>query len=302
MSPCHLCPLRRQPTPLFHMDSPAICSVLRHPRKGWGVFCDFFPYLPGVPAMYGILRHPSAKGWGIFRAFYPYLLEASPVCNVLRYPLVKGWGIYGNFFPYLAGTLPLHGFLRHPVSKGWGIFSAFYPYLLDASPVYNVLWYPFVKGWGIYGDFLPYLPEALPLYGPLRHPTSKGMGVFRDFYPYLLDGTRPLRHSLSAFKSSPFAHQAGLPYSTPFFCTGRSCKCLPYTTAPFSVRNGLASASRTERCRFSVPHVSASGSRTTEGPFSVPDGESPQGYRVLRLRRSNLNTNMPLESHFRARL
>ena len=233
------------------MDSPAICSVLRHPRKGWGVFCDFFPYLPGVPAMYGILRHPSAKGWGIFRAFYPYLLEASPVCNVLRHPVSKGWGIYGNFFPYLAGTLPLHGFLRHPVSKGWGIFSAFYPYLLDASPVYNVLWYPFVKGWGIYGDFLPYLPEALPLYGPLRHPTSKGWGVFRDFYPYLLDCTRPLLHSLSAFKSSPSDHQTGL----------------AYTTVPFSVQNSLASASRTERCRFSVPDVPESGSRTGEGCF-----------------------------------
>ena len=109
---------------------------------------------------------------------------------------------------------------------------------------------------------------------------------FSRFSPLPPDCTRPLRHSLSVFKSSPFAHQAGL----------------PYTTAPFSVRNGLASASRTERCRFSVPHVSASGSRTTEGPFSVPDGESPQGYRVLRLRRSNLNTNMPLESNFRARL
>ena len=150
------------------MDSPAICSVLRHPlSKGWGVFCDFFPYLPGVPAMYGFLRHPVSKGWGIF------------VC------------------------------------------------------------------------FSPYLPEALPLYGPLRHPTSKGWGVFRDFYPYLLDCTRPLLHSLSAFKSSPSDHQTGL----------------AYTTVPFSVQNSLASASRTERCRFSVPDVPESGSRTGEGCF-----------------------------------
>ena len=149
------------------------------------------------------------------------------------------------------GSLAVCSALRHPVSKGWGIFVCFSPYLLEASPVYNVLRYPIVKGWGIYGNFLPYLPEALPLYGPLRHPVSKGMGVFRDFYPYLLDCTRPLRHSLSAFKSSPLAHQAGL----------------PYTTAPFSVRNSLASACRTERGRFSVPHVSASGSRTGEGSF-----------------------------------
>ena len=181
---------------------------------------------------------------------------------------------------------PFCSALRHPVSKGWGVFSAFYPYLLEALPLHGFLRYPLVKGWGIYGNFLPYLPEALPLYGPLRHPVSKGMGVFRDFYPYLLDCTRPLRHSLSAFKSSPFAHQADL----------------PYTTAPFSVRNGLASASRTERGRFSVPHMPKSGSRTAGGPFSVPDGESPQGYRVLRLRRFNLNTNMPIESNFRARL
>ena len=85
----------------------------------------------------------------------------------------------------------------------------------------------------------------------LRHPTSKGWGIYGNFLPYLLDCTRPLRHSLSTFKSSPADHQAGL----------------PYTTVPFSVRNGLASASRTERCRFSVPHVSASGPRTGEGCF-----------------------------------
>ena len=115
------------------------------------------------------------------------------------------------------------------VSKGWGIFVCFSPYLLEASPVYNVLRYPSDKGWGIFRDFLPYLLEALPLYGPLRHPTSKGMGIFRAFYPYLLDCTRPLLHSLSDFKISPSDHQAGL----------------PYTTAPFSVRNSLASACRT---------------------------------------------------------
>ena len=186
------------------MDSPAICSVLRHPlSKGWGVFCDFFPYLPGVPAMYGILRHPSAKGWGIFRAFYPYLLEASPVYNVLRYPSAKGWGIYGNF--------------------------------------------------------LPYLPEALPLYGPLRHPTSKGWGVFRDFYPYLRR-TPTTCAALSACKSSPSDHQTGL----------------AYTTVPFSVRNSLASASRTERCRFSVPDMPESGSRTGEDSFLYRTENRPE--------------------------
>ena len=184
-------------------------------------------------------------------------------------------------FPHgLTGRLqrsactPLHstalrGTPLHSTAEGRGTFVTFLPYLLDASPVYNVLRYPSDKGWGIFRDFLPYLLEALPLYGPLRHPVSKGWGVFRDFYPYLLDCTRPLLHSLSDFKISPSDHQAGL----------------PYTTAPFSVRNGLASASRTER-----------------GRFSVPDGESPQGYRALRLRCSNLNTNMPLESNFRARL
>ena len=180
---------------------------------------------------------------------------------------------------------PFCSALRHPVSKGWGIFRAFYPYLLEASPVYNVLRYPLVKGWGIYGNFFPYLAGTLPLHGFLRHPVSKGMGIFRAFYPYLRR-TPTTCAALSACKSSPIDYQVDL----------------PFTTAPFSVRNGLASASRTERCRFSVPHVSASGSRTTEGPFSVPDGESPRGYRALRLRRSNLNTNMPLESNFRAGL
>ena len=128
------------------------------------------------------------------------------------------------------------------------------------------------------------------------------LGYFSLFSPLPPDCTRPLRHSLSAFKSSPIDYQVDLPYST----------------APFSVPRSLATAPRTGmgafRCRtvlqvpavqrgaFSVPDVPESGSRTTEGPFSVPDGESPQGYRVLRLRRSNLNTNMPIESNFGARL
>ena len=99
------------------------------------------------------------------------------------------------------GSLAVCSALRHPVSKGWGVFSAFFPYLAG----------------------------TLPLHGFLRHPTGKGMGIFSAFLPYLLDCTRPLRHSLSAFKSSPFGHQAGL----------------PYTTAPFSVPDGLASACRT---------------------------------------------------------
>ena len=117
--------------------------------------------------------------------------------------------------------------------------------------VCSALRHPVSKGWGIFSYFYPYLLEASPVYNVLRYSFVKGMGIFRAFYPYLLDCTRPLLHSLSDFKISPSDHQAGL----------------PYTTAPFSVRNGLASASRTERCRFSVPHVSASGPRTGEGSF-----------------------------------
>ena len=218
LSPSHLSHLHCQPTPLSRMDSPAICSAL---------------------------RHPTSKGWGIFRAFYPYLLEASPVYTFYGIPPSKVW-------VFLALSSPT--FQRHCHSTAF----------CGISPA---------KVWVFFALFSP---------------TS---GLHQT--------PAPLSFRL---QNLPSDHQAGLPYSTPFFCTGRSCKCLPYTTAPFSVRNGLASASRTERGRFSVPHVSASGSRTTEGPFSVPDGESPQGYRVLRLRRSNLNTNMPLESNFRARL
>ena len=117
-----------------------------------------------------------------------------------------------------------------PTSAKVGAFlSVFPPTFWRHRPCTTFYGIPSVKGWGIYGNFLPYLPEALPLYGPLRHPTSKGMGIFRAFYPYLLDCTRPLLHSLSDFKISPSDHQAGL----------------PYTTAPFSVRNSLASACRT---------------------------------------------------------
>ena len=60
-------------------------------------------------------------------------------------------------------------------------------------------------------------------------PLCPRSGYIPRFLPLPLANARHLRHSLSAFKSSPFAHQAGL----------------PYTTAPFSVRNGLASACRT---------------------------------------------------------
>ena len=69
--------------------------------------------------------------------------------------------------------------------------------------MYNVLRYPSDKGWGIFRDFLPYLLEALPLYGPLRHHTGKRLGYFWRFSPLPPDCTRPLRHSLSAFKIYP---------------------------------------------------------------------------------------------------
>ena len=128
MSPCHLCPLRRQPTPLSHMDSPAICSVLRHPlSKGWGVFCDFFPYLPGVPAMYGILRHPVSKGWGIFVCFSTYLLEASSVYNVLRYPLRQRLGYLWQFPPLPSGSAALIRPSAAPNQQRLGCFSRFLP-------------------------------------------------------------------------------------------------------------------------------------------------------------------------------
>ena len=134
---------------------------------------------------------------------------------------------------------PFCSALRHPVSKGWGIFVCFSPYLLEASPVYNVLRYPLVKGWGIYGNFFPYLAGTLPLHGFLRHLTGKGMGVFRDFYPYLLDCTRPLLHSLSAFKIYP-----------PII------KQVSRTAHPSSAPDGLASAWRTPQCRFLYGTVS----------------------------------------------
>jgi len=60
-------------------------------------------------------------------------------------------------------------------------------------------------------------------------PPAKVWVFFAIFTPTPLANARHLRHSLSAFKSSAAEHQTGL----------------PYTTAPFSVRNSLASACRT---------------------------------------------------------
>ena len=74
LSPCHLShlhcqPLRRQPTPLSHMDSPPFCSPLRHPvSKGWGVFSAFFPHLPTAPPLHGPPRHPPLPKVGVYSA------------------------------------------------------------------------------------------------------------------------------------------------------------------------------------------------------------------------------------------
>ena len=74
-SPLPPLPLRRQPTPLSHMDSPPFCSALPPSAKGWDIYGNFLPYLPEALPLYGPLRHPVSKGWGIFSAFYPYLWQ-----------------------------------------------------------------------------------------------------------------------------------------------------------------------------------------------------------------------------------
>ena len=70
--PCHLQPLRRQPTPLSHMDSPPFCSALRHPvSKGWGIFVCFSTYLLEALPLHGFLRHHTGKRLGCFSRFSP---------------------------------------------------------------------------------------------------------------------------------------------------------------------------------------------------------------------------------------
>ena len=104
-----------------------------------------------------------------------------------------------------------------------------------------------------FGDTVPARPSVAPhqqrlgqfcLFSPLpswitvilQHPRANGRGIFRDFHPYLRrtpphnPGVAPTTcAALSDFKNSSSDHQAGLPYSR----------------SPFSVPDGLASASRT---------------------------------------------------------
>ena len=78
------------------------------------------------------------------------------------------------------------------------------------------------------GQFCLFLPLPSWITVILQHPRANGRGIFRDFHPYLRrtpphnPGVAPTTcAALSAFKSSAAEHQTGM----------------PYTTAPFSVRN-----------------------------------------------------------------
>ena len=99
---------------------------------------------------------------------------------------------------------------------------------------------------------------------------------FSRFSPLPPDCTRPLRHSLSVFKSSPIDYQVDLSYTTApvlhravlqpllvqewaLFGARRSCARLPY-----------------RRKVFSVPDVPESGSRTGEDSFLYRTENRPE--------------------------
>ena len=111
-------------------------------------------------------------------------------------------------------------------------------------------------------------------------------GCFSRFLPLpprLHQTPAPLSFRLQKFTLSPSSRPAV--HHSAVFCTEQSRECLPYRKRPV-----FCTACIRKRLAY------------RRGLFSVPDGESPRGYRALRLRRSNLNTNMPIESNFRARL
>ena len=59
--PSHLCPLRRQPAPLSHMGSPAVCSALRNPTSKVGVFSALFTPASWVAPDPGAALFPPSK-------------------------------------------------------------------------------------------------------------------------------------------------------------------------------------------------------------------------------------------------
>ena len=204
---------------------PLPCAVSQRPFPTWthrpsAVFCDT----------------PSAKV-GAFSVI------SSPTFRVCR-PCTASCGIpppkVGVFLALFTPTFWKH----RPCTTFYGILSSkvgvflalFIPTCWMHRPCTTFYGIPPPKVGVFMAIFSPTFWGRRPCTAPCGIPPLK-VGVFLAIFTPTFRNAESLRHSLSAFKSSHADHQAGL----------------PYTTVPFSVRNGLASASRTERGWFSVP-------------------------------------------------
>ena len=193
---------------------------------------------------------------------FPHGLTAILQCSAP--PRQQRLGYFWRFLPLPSGGIARVQRSTVPPHQRLGCFLRYLPLPSgDTAPARPSVASPRQR----LGQFCLFLPLPSWITVILQHPRANGRGIFRDFHHYLRrtpphnPGVAPTTcAALSAFKSSAADHQVDL----------------SYTTAPVSVRNGLASASRTERCRFSVPHVSASGPRTGEGSFLYRTENRPE--------------------------
>ena len=175
--------------------------------------------------------------------------------------------------------------LRHPTSKVGVFFAIFTPTCWRHRPCTTFYGIPSSKVGVFMAISSPTFRKRCPYTALCGTQPAKVWVFFAIFTPTFgkRQAPSPLSFRLQKFTLRPSSRPAV--HHSAVFCTERSCKCLPYRKRPV-----FCTACIRKRLAY------------RRGLFSVPDGESPRGYRALRLRRSNLNTNMPLESNFRARL
>ena len=198
------------------------------------------------------------------KCFRPRIRRVLPACQKIPLAMETGRTPLSHM-----GSPPFCSALRPPRQQRLGHFCLFFPLPSGGIARVQRSTVSLRQRLGYFSRFSPLPSGSAALIRPAAAPHQQRYGYFSRFLPLpprLHQTPAPLSFRLQNLPLRPSSRSAV--HHSAVFCTEQSCKCLPYS----------------------------------RGPFSVPDGESPQGYRVLRLRRSNLNTNMPLESNFRARL
>ena len=187
----------------------------------------------GLTAILQCSATPRRQRLGYFWRFLP--LPSVGIARVQRstVPPRQRLGCFLRYLPLPSGGASLILPSASPHQQRLGCFSRFLPLPSgDTAPARPSVASPRQR----LGQFCLFLPLPSWITVILQHPRANGRGIFRDFHPYLRrtpphnPGVAPTTcAALSDFKNSSSNHQAGLPYSR----------------SPFSVPDGLASASRT---------------------------------------------------------